>query len=680
MLKILFRSAIALLLAALLLVVGLVIFVDPNQYKGQVSSAVEMATGREVTIAGDLSWTFLPWIGVDVNDVALSNPKDFEGPTFASAKQAEISIKFWPLLSGHVEVGKITLEKPTIHFVIKKNGQSNWQDLFTDTEGDKGAAKTDASTSNEPEPGPQDHSAGNGADFALTNIIVRDGTVEWEDHRLNRHVILTRLNFKGKNIRTVGESDVSLSFTIADSNKTWSIPVSLESDVTLNLHKDFIQFNHISGIIAKAKWSGTLKAEDIRGTKILWSGQVKWPTFNLADFLKTVGHPLPHFKNAKFLSQFSGELSLTTQPNGLTLTPKVMLDGSPVTAQVVIYDNKSKPITFKLAVKRFNLDDFQPKSSNKSAKNSKGTGRTAASASTSDPLTLGWSKAMHITGNVTIEQLIYQNMKLAHLSVGVDINRGQLSLNTISAGAYKGTVKGSVKLNGRQSTATVGSSLSLRNAQVEPLMTDRFGNIKYPIAGTANVKAKISTAGRSQSAMKGNMRGNGRFSVTNGEIKNLNVNNALNQVLAFLTKTKATSSGDKHTPFKQFSGTYTMKNSVMTLKNILLDSPTMKMKGWGTINFVSQAIHIRLTIHPASEKSSGLVTSVTNLLGGSVPIEIKGTLSKPYVEPDLNAIPKQLLKAPEKVLKAITGEVTEDGKIDPVKPVKDVIKTFERLF
>src|SRR5690606_34930453 len=66
--------------AALVVVAGLalVLLVDPNDYKGYVTSWVEERTGRSFAIDGDLELAFFPWLAIETEAVTLGHPPGFD--------------------------------------------------------------------------------------------------------------------------------------------------------------------------------------------------------------------------------------------------------------------------------------------------------------------------------------------------------------------------------------------------------------------------------------------------------------------------------------------------------------------------------------------------------------------------------------------------------------------------
>ena len=95
-----FGITVAVLLAlSVLLSVALLILVDPNDYRDEISAAVNEQTGRTLSIDGDLSLKTFPCCGVSLGPLSLSNPEGFEDRDFASVESASVSVRLWPLIT-----------------------------------------------------------------------------------------------------------------------------------------------------------------------------------------------------------------------------------------------------------------------------------------------------------------------------------------------------------------------------------------------------------------------------------------------------------------------------------------------------------------------------------------------------------------------------------------------------
>ena len=104
-------------------------FADPNDYKNEISAWVEKATGRQLTLGGDLGLSVFPWIGVAVREASLSQPPGFGDEPFARIHEVQARLKFLPLLQGRLEVGEVLGTGVTLNLIRAPDGRANWEDL-----------------------------------------------------------------------------------------------------------------------------------------------------------------------------------------------------------------------------------------------------------------------------------------------------------------------------------------------------------------------------------------------------------------------------------------------------------------------------------------------------------------------------------------------------------------------
>ena len=63
-------------------------FADPNDFKPMITEKVREATGRELTLGGDIEWGFWPKIRLNASGIALSNAEGFGDEPFFSREKA----------------------------------------------------------------------------------------------------------------------------------------------------------------------------------------------------------------------------------------------------------------------------------------------------------------------------------------------------------------------------------------------------------------------------------------------------------------------------------------------------------------------------------------------------------------------------------------------------------------
>jgi hypothetical protein len=116
---------------ALLVLVGLGAWyakasINPTQLTQLLSAAVKNATGRDLKITGPVRLNIFPSIGVQAEQVTLSNASWASHSQMLSLKQVELKVKLFPLLLGNVEISSIHLAGLEAYLEVNKSGQNNW--------------------------------------------------------------------------------------------------------------------------------------------------------------------------------------------------------------------------------------------------------------------------------------------------------------------------------------------------------------------------------------------------------------------------------------------------------------------------------------------------------------------------------------------------------------------------
>ena len=101
-------------------------FIPVESYKPQITALVKEQTGRELTIDGDISLSFLPRLAVSVNDVSFQNADWADAPHMAKMDQLEIVLKIFPLIRGEVALDRFIMVRPEIDLAVNRQGVGNW--------------------------------------------------------------------------------------------------------------------------------------------------------------------------------------------------------------------------------------------------------------------------------------------------------------------------------------------------------------------------------------------------------------------------------------------------------------------------------------------------------------------------------------------------------------------------
>ncbi|HEV7369354.1 AsmA family protein [Arenibaculum sp.] len=124
--KKLFIGLAVLLVAAVAAVLVVPSLVDWNRYRDEIAARVTEATGRQLTLDGEIDLALLPRPTLKVTGARISNVPGAQEAEMARLRQLDVRVALMPLLSGTVQVRSITLVQPEIVLEVLEDGRRNW--------------------------------------------------------------------------------------------------------------------------------------------------------------------------------------------------------------------------------------------------------------------------------------------------------------------------------------------------------------------------------------------------------------------------------------------------------------------------------------------------------------------------------------------------------------------------
>ncbi|MDF2691323.1 MAG: AsmA family protein [Gammaproteobacteria bacterium] len=498
-------------LIILLIIAGIAIskLINPNDYKPQIIAAVNKATGRSLSLPGNLSWTFFPNLGIHIGQASLSNPGSYGQATFAQVQSADVSIAVLPLLSGQIQANTLELEGLQLNLERKSLQDNNWTfpAASKSTGSSTNAAASSSSSSTEMAFVP-----------VISNLLIKNANISFVDDTSGAHYKLNNVNFTGKHIRLNSPFWIQLSF-IAQSNQpqmtanismkaklyaNWLGQVyrldTINADLDINMPRQGAQNlqvdTNLTGSALVDLSQDTLSASphiivnkqfnvtgNINVTQLLgnmnYTGQVQVSPFDLAEFMQSLGIKPPRFPNSKALSNVSLQGQFSGNKSSVSISKlSLSLNQSMLQGQFAINNFKAPNISTQLSVDKVDLSDYV---------DLKGAALPMQNISLQAQLSSrGWSKAVfpstlngQLTGNIqqiTLKGLDLNEMFQSLNNIISNVGGGQSLQNQINSIQDQFTSKNKGRLidanNGKQ---TLLGSLSLKaNIQNGVLRTNQF--------------------------------------------------------------------------------------------------------------------------------------------------------------------------------------------------------------
>jgi hypothetical protein len=99
---------------------------DYSRIKSLIETRVSDATGRQLTITGDLTLSISLNPQLVTGDVALANASWGSKPSMLTIGKLKVGVKLLPLIVGDLEIDDIQLTDTVVLLETDANGQGNW--------------------------------------------------------------------------------------------------------------------------------------------------------------------------------------------------------------------------------------------------------------------------------------------------------------------------------------------------------------------------------------------------------------------------------------------------------------------------------------------------------------------------------------------------------------------------
>jgi uncharacterized protein involved in outer membrane biogenesis len=402
---ILLGGVVVLLVAAVLIGPG---FIDWNAYKGEITSAVETATGRRLSIDGDLTFTVLPTPALRASGVRLSNIDGAQSPNMLRLKEVRIRVSIAELFQRRIAVERIQLVEPVIALEVLADGRASW-DFPTNLGGaDTGAGQESAGDA--------------GVAISLASLTITNGVVSYRNGAQVEHVKNVNAEIAAGSLQ--GPFTATLSATVRGSPieatlRTNSIrpnqPIGLNATVS------------ITGLDSRMSFSGKLVNP---GPAALLNGKLTVEGANAADtFQRLTGN----VASAVLAQPFSVIGIVSTNGKAAALNDMEVRFGD-AAANGAINLNLGAVIDLDVAlsVNKFDLDKFLP-----TAKTGVTTGEKAA-ATLANPVppnaaAFALPENVNASLDLTIDVVRYNRGIVRQAGLRAVMSNGSITLDRASA-------------------------------------------------------------------------------------------------------------------------------------------------------------------------------------------------------------------------------------------------------
>lgn len=688
-----------LVMLLVLTVAAVTLFVDPNDYKDDIERLVEQQTGREFTLEGDLNLSVFPWLAIEFGPARLSDAPGFGEEPFMALRQARLSVRFWPLLKGAVEVGNVRLEGVAVRLVTDAEGRENWADL-ADNAGEKAAGETANERARQEMP-------------TVAGLEIRDATVVLEDRRDDSMLSVSEFNLETGRLASGEPFTVESGFLLSLSPElavrmvmTATVTADLESNVhelarpsleavvtgagypsaglpfkvqaeSARLDVGQEQYS-LSALELEGVWKGegqpdagvpvqvratglqadlaaqTLALDGLQldaagakvtgklaGTEVLdaprLSGQIELAPVSVREWLPRLGIEVPVTRDADVLQSLTLTAQVAATAESLDFQDLVLkLDDTTAKGSFGIADFEAQALRFDLDVDRIDADRYLAPEA-----------PADAGAASSEPVEIPVEtlRQLNARGTLDIGEAVFAGIRFTGLKLGVTARDGDVRFAPVEASAYGGRFSGDIGIAAATDTPRITLQQSLSDVDFAPLFRDLFESNR--VAGKGSFSAKLDARGGDTQALKKTLNGALDFGVRDGALEGADLWYEIRRARAVLRQQPVPArTGPERTPFKALSGTASVRNGVVDTRDLTMAMEYLRVGGTAAVDLPGNTVDSRLevTVLKIPAEGSTDTADMQELVNARIPVRVTGSLDDMSVRPDVEGYLKNKVR------------------------------------
>jgi len=650
-------------LVVILVVVVLVLpsLVPKDTLRAQIENQMESATGREVTIAGDVGVSIIPSVELTLEQVTIANAPGAADANMIELGALRLKVALFPLLGGELAVDEFVLDTPTIRLEVDAAGKPNWE--FETAEAGASDGTSDSGSGG----------SGGGAGFLnevrLGDVAITNGTVIYADRQAGTEERLDDVNVR------LSLPNLDSPFNL-DGGITWH---GEAIDLTVDIARPrALLDNQNTDLTAKVDTKHLTLSFDGQatgGTPMRIEGKTELDTPSVRALADWAGSPID--MEGDVLGPFSvAGIVRVAQPVVAFTDATIAIDAIRATGNVELNTGGAVPrVKGNLDVAALDTNPYLGGGGGgESGGGASGGGAAQGSDDWSDePIDLSALKSINADFTLRVESILVQSIKIGKSALRLTVEGGLMTADLTEMALYEGQGKAKIVANGARAVPAVALDFDLSGMQAEPLLTDAAGFDR--VSGTARGNMSVRGSGRSQREIVVNLNGTGAIGFTDGAVSGINLGAMLRNVAsAFLDASAGT---PQKTDFTEITGTFTITNGILDNQDLQLLSPLLRVGGAGTVELPPRTVNYRITpkLVASGEGQGGQAQAA----GLSVPVIVSGPWSDLSFKPDLAGALQETLKDPGKAKEAVQEtikSITEgDGeKKDPIGTVRGLLR------
>lgn len=344
----------------------------------------------------------------------------------------------------------------------------------------------------------------------------------------------------------------------------------------------------------------------------------------------------------------SGKLTAEIKTQSVRTAMKGSLGHNPLDVSADLNGFKTPSVRFVLNAPSLDLNRYMTtgKSSGGSGKeNAEENAKENANESSKTPAKVDLSalNALALDGQINVGQLKYAKVDANDVRLSFSAKNGLLSVPAFSLKAFGGDIA----VSGTATTTTaprINVKPAISGIDIYAFLKQFAGFEK--IEGRAMINGNLAMQGGDTAALKNSLSGQLNTRITDGAWRGINIAKTIREAKAALAGLKGgeqiiTTSTVEKTDFTELTASILLNQGVANNSDLVMKSPLLRVSGEGNVDLKNDNINYLLKAALVNTSKGQEGAERDKLLGVTVPIRIKGTMSAPKYSLDLTAALKE---------------------------------------
>jgi AsmA protein len=283
------------------------------------------------------------------------------------------------------------------------------------------------------------------------------------------------------------------------------------------------------------------------------------------------------------------------------------------------------------------------------------------------------------TANLPIALPLKKPVEVHHLQIGAEVKGEEAHLHNLSLQLFDGQVKAQGKLISGSDAPPFSGKLTMEGLQLGPAL-DAVSTTPVTISGTAGADLTLQGRGFSMADLTKALEGTGHVAAKEGKVEGVNL---LQEAISILKIAGISLDNPKATAFSTIETDVAIKQGVISLQRLLMDSHDFQATGGGTIGF-DQTLNLTVNLNLSQDLSQKIAVSLPAaklaINDGRLvlPLLITGTAHTPSYGLDMKRMTGKFQEQAQKKVEEAVGGLLK-GTTNPQdlkKEGQDLFKEF----